>query len=186
MDYKFLESSVDIEDVTLPESDKINPFLLKNNYAEVIKAVDFLNSKDTFLYVHGFMGTGKRQFINYVSEFLNSDVIKLEYYCKSSTVCDDILLRFINTIENYKVSKTANINIKITTLAVKFQQYISSLQKPFIIILHSFDDISEENRALVVSCFTQAARLENTKIIVSTRAMVPDILGELKVERRFF
>lgn len=186
MSYNFLEDSVDIENIVLPDSDKINPFLLKNHYTEIIKAVDFLNSKDTFLYVHGFMGTGKRQFINYITEFLNKDVIKLEYYCKSSTVCDDILLHFINTIENYKISKTANINIKITTLAVKFQQYISSLQKPFVLILHSFDDISDENKELVKTCFTAAARLENTKIIVSTRAMVQDVLGELKVERKIF
>lgn len=186
MDYKFLEDSVDIEDIVLPQSDKINPFLLKNNYSEIIKAVDFLSSKDTFMYVHGFLGTGKRQFINYISEFLNKDVIKLEYYCKASTVCDDILLSFINTIEKYTASKSANINIKITTLTVKFQQYISSMQKPFVIILHSFDDISDENKNLVISCFTSAARLENTKIIVSTRAMVQDVLGELKIERKIF
>ena len=148
MDYKFLDSSVDEENIILPDSDKINPFLLKNNYAELIKAVDFIASDDITLYIHGFLGTGKRQFINYAADFLSNDVIKLEYYCKSSTVCDDILLSFIDTIEKNAISKAVNLNTKITTLAVKFQQYVSSIKKPFIIILHSFDDIQEGIYAL--------------------------------------
>ena len=61
MDYKFLNSAVDIENISLPNSDKINPFLLKNNYADIIKGIDFINSEDILLYVHGFLGTGKRQ-----------------------------------------------------------------------------------------------------------------------------
>ena len=150
MDYKFLDSSIDIEDIILPESDKINHYLLKNNYTDIIKAIDFIASDEIFLYVHGFLGTGKRQFINYITEFLNKDVIKLEYYCKASTVCDDILLSFIDTIEKNAISKAVNLNAKVTTLAVKLQQYVTSIKKPFIIILHSYDDIMEENRLFFV------------------------------------
>ena len=38
----FLKNSFDVESSVLPESDKINPFLLKNNEAEVHKALDFI------------------------------------------------------------------------------------------------------------------------------------------------
>ena len=100
MSYNFLETSFDLNNVTeLPISDKIHPLLLKNNDSEIKKAIEFLNSKEQFLYIHGFLGTGKRQFINYVTSFLQKDVLKLEYYCKESTVCDDILLSFIDTTE---------------------------------------------------------------------------------------
>ena len=71
MDYEFLNGSIERDNIILPNSDKINPFLLKNNQSEIIKGVDFLASKEKFLYVHGFMGTGKRQYINYISEFLD-------------------------------------------------------------------------------------------------------------------
>ena len=101
------------------------------------------------------MGTGKRQFVNYVTEFLNKDVIKLEYYCKNATVCDDILLAFSDIIDNLSISKAINLNAKITTLNVKFQQQISSIKKPFLIILHSLDDILPENKALVSECFAK-------------------------------
>ena len=103
MEYEFLNSSIEKDNIILPTSDKINPFLLKNNYADIIKAIDFIAAEEKFLYVHGFMGTGKRQFINYVTEFLNKDVIKLEYYCKNATVCDDILLSFSDIIDNLSI-----------------------------------------------------------------------------------
>ena len=124
MDYEFLNSSIEKDNIILPNSDKINSFLLKNNYSEIIKAIDFISSEEKFLYIHGFLGTGKRQFINYVSEFLNKDVIKLEYYCKEATVCDDILLTFNEYIDNLSISKAVNFNAKITTLNVKFKQLI--------------------------------------------------------------
>ena len=186
MDYNFLDSSVDIENLNLPESGSINPFLLKNSYAEMTKAVDFLNSEYTFLYIHGFLGTGKRQFINYVSGFLDNEVIKLEYYCKASTVCDDIMLEFIDIIEKNPISKVVSINAKVTTLSVKLQQYVSSIKKPFVVIIHSFDDISESNRPLVIDCLEAVSKSPNVKIIASTRAMMTGAFGGIKVDKKIF
>lgn len=186
MDYNFLDSSIDTENIILPESDKINPFLLKNNYSDIIKAIDFWATDGKLLYIHGFLGTGKRQFINYISSYLSQDVIKLEYYCKASTVCDDILLSFIDIIEKSSLAKAVNLNSKITTLAVKFQQYVSSIKKPFVIILHSYDDILEENTKLITACLEKVVKNNNVKIVVSTRAMKQDILGEIKIDRKLF
>ena len=186
MDYNFLDSSVDIENLNLPESGSINPFLLKNSYAEMTKAIDFLNSEYTFLYIHGFLGTGKRQFIDYVSGFLDNEVIKLEYYCKASTVCDDIMLEFIDIIEKNPISKVVSINAKVTTLSVKLQQYVSSIKKPFIVIIHSFDDISESNRPLVIDCLEAVSKSPNVKIIASTRAMMTGAFGGIKVDKKIF
>lgn len=186
MEYEFLDHSIERDNIILPNSDKINPFLLKNNYEEIIKAVDFIASDEKFLYVHGFMGTGKRQFINYVSEFLHRDVIKLEYYCKKSTVCDDILLSFIDIIENQAISRAVNLNVKVTTLSVKFQQMISSIRKPFLIILHSLDEVSDENTKGIAEALKEVINSENVKVIVSTRALKQDVLGELEVSRKIF
>ena len=101
MDFKYLESGVEKSDFVLPNSIRIDDFLLKNHYNDIKKAIEFMNSDGKLLYIHGFLGTGKRQFINYLSGFLNKEVIKLEYHCKPSTVCDDILINFIDIIENY-------------------------------------------------------------------------------------
>lgn len=186
MNYEYLNSSIEKDNIILPNSEKINPFLQKNSYAEIIKGIDFIASDEKFLYVHGFMGTGKRQYINYICDFLSSDVIMLEYYCKQATVCDDILLSFIDIIENQSISKAVNMNAKITTLAVKFKQQISSIKKPFLIVLHSFDDILEENLELIKEVMSDVLSEENVKLIVSTRAMKPSVMGALVEDRKIF
>ena len=186
MNYEFLNSSIEKDNIILPNSDKINSFLLKNNYSEIIKAVDFLATEEKFLYVHGFLGTGKRQFINYVCEFLGKEVIKLEYYCKEATVCDDILLTFSEIIDNQSISKAVNLNTKITTLGVKFKQQISSIKKPFLIILHSIDDIQSENLDLVKDMIKNIQQEENVKLIVSTRAMLSDLDENRKIFLKAF
>ena len=186
MNYNFLSNGIEKENIVLPNSAKINPFLLKNNHTDIIKSIDFLSSSEKFLYVHGFMGTGKRQFINYLSEFVNKDVILLEYYCKEATVCDDIILSFTEKLDNLAISKAVNLNAKITTLNMKFQQQISSIKKPFLIILHSFDDIQEENRSLVKNFLSTILKENSVKLIVSTRALLPSVLDEVEEDRKVF
>ena len=180
MNYNFLSNSVDLEHLLLPNSEIINPFLLKNNRSEIEKGLRFLNSKEKLFHVHGFLGSGKRQLINYVAEFLSKDVIKLEYYCKEATVCDDILLSFTELIDKNVLSKAININSKITTLNIKFLQQVSSIKKPFLIILHSFDDILKDNSGLVANILCELAKEENVKIIISTRGMLLNDLDEIK------
>ena len=186
MDYRFLDSNKDITDKNSLNSDKMDKLLLEHLSAEITKAIDFFNSDDKFLYVHGFLGAGKKQFINYISEFISKDVIKLEYYCKSSTVCDDILLAFLDIIEKSSLSNAVIHTAKITTLAVKFHQYISSIKKPFLIILHAFDDILKENTELVSSFIVEALKNENVKVILSTRAMLQEPVKNTKIDKNVF
>lgn len=184
MEYEFLNSSIERENLILPNSDKINQFLLRNNREEIIKAIDFFSTNEKFLYVYGFLGAGKRQFLSYVQEFLNDDVILLEYFCKEGTVGDDILLDFTRKIEENSISKAVNINTKITTMDVKFKQMISSIKKPFVIILHSYDDISQENRELVGKLLEAVIQEANVKLVVSTRAMNPALIENVEEDRK--
>ena len=184
MKYCYLDSTIEKDELILPKSDKINPFLLKNNNQEILKAIDFIDSNEKFLYVHGFMGTGKRQFINYLTNFINKDVIVLEYFCKAATVCDDILLCFNDIIDSYSESKTTSLNAKITTLNVRFQNNIISNPKAFLIILHSFDDVEDENSWLIKETFSNILKNDNVKLIVSTAGMYPDVMGDLAEDRK--
>lgn len=186
MSYNFINASVDKDNIFLPESENINEFVKKSHYAEIIRAIDFIASDETFLYVHGFLGTGKRQFINYVTEFFSDDVIKLNYYCKPSTVCDDILLSFIDKLEQATNQKNTVINAKITTLSVKFEQMVTAIKRPIVIVLHSYDDILVENLELITSCFSHISENDNVKIIISTRATIQGILGDKKIDRQVF
>ena len=63
MEFKYLDIDLDKENFILPSSARIDDFLLKNHSNEIMKAIDFMNTDGKLLYVHGFLGTGKRQFI---------------------------------------------------------------------------------------------------------------------------
>ena len=181
MNYSFLNSSID----EVSNSDVINPFILKNCANEIKKAVEFLASDNRILHIHGFLGTGKRQIINYISNFTDINVIKLEYYCKVSTVSDDILLSFIDTLQ--KIYAKNIINNRISTLAVKFNQLVEETQRPILIILHSLDDITEKNIQLVINMLESLENQEQVKIIISTRGIAQDILGnKLQIDNRLF
>ena len=186
MEYKYLDNTLNKETLTLPDSGKIDHFLLKNHTNDILKAINFFDSEGKLLYIHGFLGTGKRQFINYISDFLNKDVIKLEYYCKSSTVCDDILISFIDILEKNSLSKAVSQTAKVTTLAVKFQNYLSSIKKPFIFILHSYDDIADDNVQLISDLMESIIQNSNVKVIISTRAMLQSLFGNIKVDKKLF
>ena len=186
MKYSFLDEKVNSQDFVLQESSKINHYLLKDNNIEILKALEFLVGDGKFLYIHGFLGTGKRQFINYTLDFVNKEVIQLKYICKPSTVCDDILIAFIDIVEKHNLSKAVNHTAKITTLSVKLQQYISSIKKPFIITLESYDDIEEGNRKNVEEFLQAVLKEENVKVILSTRAMIQDIIGGVKEDKKIF
>lgn len=186
MDYKFINNTFDIDTQILPQSNKINSYLLKNSSDEVYKALDFINSSDKFLYIHGFIGAGKRQFIDYICEFIDNDVLKLEYNCGKATVCDDILLDFIDTIEHTDLFKTSSLNAKITTLNIKFQKLISSIKKPILIIIHSYDEIQDENIKYIKELLTNLLKEDNIKLIISTRAIQLSILENVPNYHKIF
>ena len=103
-------------------------------------------------------------YISYLEKFLNNETIVLKYYCKEGTVCDDILLNFIHKIEINPISKAIKTNSKIIILMSKLIQYISSIKKPFLIILHSFDDMQTENMQLVIKFLQSIIKSNNIKI----------------------
>lgn len=186
MQYYFLDEKFKTQDITLSDSSKINHYLLKNHNFDIVKGLDFLADEGKFLYIHGFLGTGKRQVIEYLTSFISKDAIILKYFCKPSTVCDDILLSYIDVVEKLSISKAINLTAKVTTLAVKFEKYISSIKKPFIIILESFDDVAEENQQLIKDFLNTVIKEENVKIVLSTRAMIQDVLDETKPDKKVF
>jgi tetratricopeptide (TPR) repeat protein len=84
------------------------------------------------------------------------------------------------------MGKILSLNTKITTLSVKFQQMISAIKKPFLIILHSLDNVEEENLSLIVDCFSKVIDEENIKLIISTKALKTDLIPNHQEDRKIF
>ena len=186
MQYIYTDISEISNDYNLHESKNIDSCLLKNNYSDIIKAIEFLNSDEKYLYIHGFMGTGKRQFVSYLCEYLTREVIVLDYYCKESTVCDDIMLSFIDRIEKFSPAGNMNLNTKIATLTIKFQKIVSTLRKPILVILHSLDNVSDDNLHFITNSFETLLQESNVKIIITTCALRTGLIDNVEENKILF
>jgi len=185
MEYKFTDIVAD-SSFNPKESDKINRCLIKNTNNDIIKAIEFLNSDEKLLYIHGFIGSGKRQFVSYICEYILNDVKILQYFCKEATVCDDILLSFTDILQESSSTKTVSFNAKITTMSERFMQLISAVKKPVLIILHSIDNINDNNLKILNDTLTKVLKEPNIKIIMTTCALKTNIIGEFDEDRRIF
>ena len=95
----FINSNISRDSVENIKSTHISTYLQNNNIQELKKIHDFYSSEQSILLLTGFGGTGKRLLIEHSFGFLAPNVLHLYYDCKIATVCDDILLNFIDTLQ---------------------------------------------------------------------------------------
>lgn len=184
MNYRFLNNLIEKKDLLTQNKIKINSFLIENNKSQIEQLYNFYNSNSNLLYVNGFMGTGKADIVNYSTSFLSEDVIILKYNCFNSTVLDDILLAFF---QEFKELSSQNIitepKVKTENFVQKINSYFSHIEKPFVIILDSFEAILEENRQEIIDFIFHLNSIEKVKTIIIGRSFDGKIFKELKVER---
>lgn len=188
MQYKFLNIFLDPKELLAQAKNRaninINKFLLENNAAQIERIYEFYKSGINLLYINGFIGTGKSEIIDYSTAFLSDETIILKHKCFSSTLLDDILLSFFmdfkrlcaqNIISEPKV-KSENFTQKINT-------YFSQIEKPFVIILDSFEAVLDENRKEILDFIFHLNSMPKIKIIIIGRTFEGKYFKEKNVER---
>lgn len=184
MQYNFLNTLLEKKDLLTQTKVDINPFLLENNEVQIEKLYSFFQSNINLLYVNGFSGTGKAAIVNYSTSFLSDDVIVLKYNCFNSTVLDDVLLALFR---DFKSLSAQNIisepKIKTENFAQKVNSYFSQIEKPFLIILDSFEAILDENRQELVDFIFHLNSMSKIKVIIIGRTFSSKLFNELPVER---
>lgn len=195
MQYKFLNIFLDPKELLVQSKSNINSFLLENNSTQIEKIYNFFKSNSNLLFANGFLGTGKAQIINYSTAFLSAETILLKYNCFNSTILDDVLLSFFS---EFKKLSSQNIistpKIKTENFTQKVNSYFSQIEKPFVIILDSFEAILEENRQEILDFIFHLTSMPKIKIIIIGRlfeskyfqAMPPERVTMLALEREIF
>lgn len=184
MQYRFLNIFFDSKDLLNQTKMNINPFLLENNSAQIEKIYNFYKSNVNLLYVNGFLGTGKADIINYSTSFLSDDIVILKYNCFNSTVLDDILLSFFRDFKNLSAQNIiSEPKIKTENFAQKVNSYFSLIEKPFLIILDSFEAILEENRQEIIDFIFHLNAMSKVKIIIIGRTFESKLFKEIPIER---
>lgn len=184
MQYKFLNIFLDQKELLAQSKDKINPFLLENNSSQIEKIYTFYKSNINLLYVNGFLGTGKAKVVDYSLSFLSAETIVLKYNCFNSTVLDDILLSFFTEFKNLSAQNIIlEPKIKTENFTQKINSYFSQIEKPFVIILDSFEAILEENRQEIIDFVLHLISLPKVKIILISRTFESKYFENTPLER---
>lgn len=172
MKYQFLNFFLEKKDLLKQNSEVIDPFVLENNKENLENIYDFYGSEKPILFVNGFMGTGKKQVVNYSLNFLSKEAIVLWYNCFETTILDDILLCFFNEFKKLQTQGIiSGLKVKTENFTAKINAYFTSIEKPFVIVLNSYDSIQKENLQEIVDFINHVIGFEKVKIVIISRTL---------------
>lgn len=184
MQYKFLNIFLNKKELLTQSKIEINPFLLENNAAHIEKIYNFYKNPTNLLYVSGFLGTGKPKIVEYSTSFLSPETIVLKYNCFNATVVDDILLAFFSELKNlYSQGVISEPKIKVDSFIEKVNSYFSQIERPFVIILDSFEAVLDENRQEILDFVFHLMSLQKVKVILIARTFESKYFKNVPIER---
>lgn len=166
MQYKFLNFFLDKKDILSQNNEMIDPILIENNASQLGDIYEFYKNERPILYVNGFLGTGKVQIINYSFNFLSEETIILKYNCFETTILDDIFLTFFEEFKKLEAQKIINTpKVKSENFNQKIHSYFSTIEKPILIVLDSFEALTEENKKEIVDFILHLTTFKKVKTI---------------------
>ncbi len=179
---KFIDKNINIKD--LPKDIPADLCLMENNEKQIGQICDFLNSEKKLLQVNGFRGSGKSQIVNFVSGYLNSDVLLVHYTCVETTILDDMLLSFFETFRNYTLlGKISSPKIKVENFTQKINSYFNTITQPILIVIDSFDAIVKENKTEVLNFIKHLVKFPNVKVVMISKAFSADDFTDIEFDR---
>lgn len=168
MNTNYIEQKIDIKNLT--QNSPYNHYLIGNNERQIGEISDFLQNDKKLLLLNGFEGSGKGEILGYVTSHLKQDVVFIKYMCLETTILDDMLLSFFESFRNYALTGAIALpKAKVDNFTQKINSYFNSVQKPILVVLHSFQAILKENKKDILNFIEHLEKFENIKIILSSR-----------------
>lgn len=179
MQYKFLNFFLDKKDLLSLNNEMIDPILIENNVQQLDDIYEFYKNERPILYVNGFLGTGKVQLINYSENFLSEETIVLKHNCFETTILDDIFLTFFEEFKKLETQKIINSpKIKSENFNQKIHSYFSTIEKPILIVLDSFEALTDENKKDVIDFILHLTTFQKVKTILIGRTFKASLFPE--------
>lgn len=179
MKYQFLNFALDEKDLYNQDSSMIDPVLIQNNKTQLNNIYEFYKNDNPILFINGFMGTGKIQLVNYSLNFLSDDTVVLKHNCFETTILDDIFLTFFEEFKKLETQKIIETpKIKSENFNQKIHSYLSTIEKPILIVLNSFEALTKENNSEIINFLLHLNSFRKIKVIIIGRtfkaSMFPD------------
>lgn len=184
MQYDFLNVFLNQRDFLTSSDSGINPFLLENNKSQLEKIYEFYKGNLNLLYINGYLGSGKVSLVKHSLTFLSKETIILKYNCFNSTVLDDILLSFFNEFKNLASQNViSELKVKTENFTQKVNAYFSHIERPFLIILDSFEAILDENKKEILDFIFHLKTISKVKIIIIGRTFDLELFKDMEIAR---
>ena len=138
-----------------------------------------LNSDEQKLvFISGFQGTGKTEFINTLMYALEENVLNFYYECSPITHLDDIILSLFNYLKKiaiknpeykraFKISNNQSIDERL-------MNYIKSINIPLLIVIDGFENLTNgnppEEQKELIHFLEFLSSIPEIKIIISGRS----------------
>ena len=168
MNKDFILAPINIKE--LPKESDFSLAFLNNNEKQITQTCEFLQSDKKIMLINGFIGAGKKSFIDFIGTTLNQEVLQIKYVCFETTILDDMLLSFFETFRNYIIKgKIQNPRHKVENFTQKINMYFHSVTNPILIVINSFDSILKKNIPDILNFIKHISKLPNVKVIISAR-----------------
>ena len=168
MNKDFITKPFNIKD--LPKDLPFPPSFITNNERQIQQTCEFLQSDKKIMLINGYMGAGKKPFVNFIGTLINQEVLQIKYTCFETTILDDMLLSFFESFRNFVIKgKIHNPRHKAENFTQKINLYFQSITNPILIEIHSFHTILKENKPEVLNFIKHLAKFPNIKIIITGR-----------------
>ena len=182
MNKNFIQEKINLKE--LSKDNRQNICLLNNNERQIGDICDFLQGDNKLMLINGFAGTGKSDVLHFVTEYLNNDVLLINYTCFETTILDDMLLSFFETFKNFAhAGKITPPRVKVDNFTQKINTYFNSLNNPIVVILSSFQTILKENKQEILNFLEHLSKFPNIKIIITSRNFNYDEFAFIDYER---
>ena len=166
---EFIKEAVD-KKIVQKQDIGINPYLIENNFNQIEKITKFFQTQTPVLLVNGFMGTGKVLIVNQALSFLEDDVITLKYNCFETTILDDILLEFFDNFKKLTAQGIIQIpKARTENFTQKINAYFESIEKPIVIVINSFEQITKDNKQEILDFINHLAKSGKVKFVLIAR-----------------
>ncbi len=181
MENIFIEKPIAIKDI--PKECPVDPCLLENNEKQITQICDFLMGENKLLLLNGFRGSGKTQIVNFVTDNVAPDVLVLNYTCFETTILDDMLLSFFESFKKYTLEgKIIPPKIKVENFNQKINSYFSTVNKPILVVIDSFQSVMKENRPAIIDFIKHLSNYTNIKIVIVSKAFVSEDFADIQHE----
>ena len=151
---------------------------LVNRNEYIKETCQALNSNDQkLIFINGFQGTGKTEFINTLIYALEENILNFYYECSPITHLDDIILSLFNYLKKiaiknpeykraFKISNSQSIDERL-------MNFIKTINIPLLIVIDGFENLTNgnppEEQKELIHFLEFLSSIPEIKIIISGR-----------------